>query len=187
MRRHGRLDDALTHLHLAWGLRERIGDTAGRGMTLAQVATLHLEKGDHHGALGFAHQAMAELSRTRLLGPESEAAAVVARVHRDLGDLDAASFYADRAVDLSRRARDPLRQALAQDVLGQVRWRQGRHQEARDCWEVAHDLYHDLDDARARGIRLQLDEWVEPELSPPRQDRDSDQRSPVGEPEPTES
>jgi tetratricopeptide (TPR) repeat protein len=185
MRLRGRLDDALTHLHLAWGIRERIGDADGRGTTLARIAALHLDKGDHHGALSFAHQAMVELARTRHFGLEGEAAAVAATVHRDLGDLDKAAFYAERAVELSRVARDPLRQAGAQDVLGQVRWRQGRHREARERWELAHGLYRDLGDSRSDGIRRHLDEWVDPELPAARTGDAVDQRSAVGEAEST--
>ncbi|MCS7483259.1 tetratricopeptide repeat protein [Umezawaea endophytica] len=158
LRRRGRLDEALTHLHLAWGIRERIGDADGRGTTLARIAAVHLEKGDHHGALTFAHQAIVELARTRHFGLEGEAAATAATVHRNLGNLEDAAFHARRAVELSRTARDPLGQAAAQDLLGQVMWRQGSHREARECWEMACSLYADLGDSRSDSIRLHLDE-----------------------------
>lgn len=164
MHRRERLDDALTHLHFAWHLRERIGDVPGRGATLGAMAAVHLDKGDHHGALGFAHQAMLELRRTRQFALESAAALVAATIHRDLKDWEKAGFYAELAVGLARRARDPLREARARDVLAQVHWRQGKHAEARECWELAHGLYARLNDSRAHGIKAQLDEWVELDL-----------------------
>ena len=185
MRKRGRLDDALTHLHFAWGLRERIGDARGRGATLGAIALIHLEKGDHHGALGFAHRAMVELRHTRCIDLEGEAAIVAATVHRDLGDLEKAGFYGELAVDLTGRARDLLRLAWAWDVLGQVRWRQGRHQDARECWELACGLYTEMKDSRASGIRAQLDEWDEPGLPPARGEMAGEQRSPIGDVETT--
>jgi tetratricopeptide (TPR) repeat protein len=148
---------------------------------LARIAAVHLEKGDNHGALTFAHQAIVELARTRHFGLEGEAAATVATVHRNIGNLSDAVFHARRAVELSRIARDPLRQAAAQDVLGQVRWKQGFHREARECWELAHRLYLELGDPRSQGIRLHLDEWVEPDLPGSRSEDDVDLPSPADE------
>lgn len=185
MHRQERLDDALTHLHFAWHLRERIGDVPGRGATLGAMAAVHLDKGDLHGALGFAHQAMLELRRTRQFALESAAVLVVAAIHRNLKDWEKAGFYADLAVGLARRARDPLREARAQDVLGQVHWRQGKHAEARGCWELAHGLYAGLNDSRADGIRAQLDEWVELDLPTVRTEFVGEQASAIGDVEPT--
>jgi tetratricopeptide (TPR) repeat protein/DNA-binding SARP family transcriptional activator len=184
MHRRGRNDEALTHLHFAWRLRERIGDIRGRGATFAAIALVLLDKDDHHGALGFAHRALVELRHTRQLALESDAAVVAAVVQRNLGDWERAGFYAELAVDLSRRARDPLRQARAQDTLGQVRHGEGRHREARACWELASGLYTELKDSRAFGIRAQLAEWVEPEL-PGARSETTEERSPIGDEEAT--
>ncbi len=181
MRKRGQLDDALAHLHFAWGLRERIGDARGRGATLGAIALIHLELGDHHGALGFAHRAMVESRHTRSIDLEGEAAIVAATVHRDLGDLEKASFYGELAVDLTGRARDLLRLAWAQDVLGQVRWRQARHRDARECWELACGLYTEMKDSRASGIRAQLDEWDEPEIPLTRTESAVEQCPPIGD------
>ncbi|HEX6345996.1 tetratricopeptide repeat protein [Umezawaea sp.] len=185
MHRRAREDDALVNLHAAWRLRERIGDVRGRGATLAAIALVLLGKGDHHGALGFAHRAMVELRHTRQLALESEAAVVAAVVHRDLGDWKWAAFYAELAVDLSRRARDPLRQARAQDVLGHVRCGEGRNHEARECWELARGLYVELKDSRASGIQAQLAECVDLDLPSARSETVEEQRSPVGDGETT--
>ena len=187
MHRRGRNDEALTNLHFAWQIRERIGDVRGRGATLAAIALVLLDKDDHHGALGFAHRAMVELRHTRQLALESEAAVVAAVVHRNLKDWKLAGFYAELAVDLSRRARDPLRQARAQDTLGQVRYGEGRHHEARECWELASGLYTELKDSRAFGIRAQLAEWATPKLPDARSEAVEGHRSPIGDGEATQS
>ncbi|MEV8440034.1 tetratricopeptide repeat protein [Actinosynnema sp. NPDC051121] len=175
----GRLHDAVVQLHLVRSLRDRVNDDAGAGLALASLAEAYRALGDHSGALGHAHQAMSLLSRTRGVAVEGQAATTAASVHRDLGDLEKASFYAERAVDLCREAHDSLRLATAQDVLAQIRWRQGRHQEARHCWELAHELYSGLGDARAYSIRAQLAEWTEPDVPAPQAPDRAGQNSPI--------
>ncbi|MFD7654714.1 ATP-binding protein [Actinosynnema sp. NPDC059797] len=171
MRLGGRLEDAIAKFHQAWSLRERIGDIGGIGTSIASLAAAHREQGDHFGALTLAHRALVMLRQAGEIALEGQTSTTLAAVHRDLGDLEKAEFHAERAVALTKQARDFLRQAGAQDILGQVRWAQGRHGAARECWTAAYELYSDLKDSRASGIRAHLDEWVEPDLP---QSRSSD-------------
>lgn len=179
MLRGGRLHDAVVQLHLARSLRDRLNDEAGAGRALASLAEAYHALGDHSGALGHAHQAMSLLGKTRWLAVAGQAATTAASVHRDLGDLDNASFYAERAVDFGHRAGDVLRLAMAQDVTGQIRWRQGRHEEARRCWDLAHELYSGLGDPRAYSIRAQLAEWGEPDVPAPQEAENVEKMSPI--------
>ncbi|WP_156077204.1 BTAD domain-containing putative transcriptional regulator [Saccharothrix sp. NRRL B-16314] len=183
MRLGGRLGDAIAQFHHGWSLRERIGDMGGIGASLASLATAHHEQGDHFGALSFAHRAVVMLRQAGEIALEGQASTTLAAVHRDLDDFEKAEFYADRAITLTRQARDLRRQAGAQDVLGQVRWRQGRHSEARECWSIAYGLYSDLGDSRADGIRNQLDDWSEPDVPPSRHPDDPLRGSPIRGPE----
>ncbi|CCH30318.1 tetratricopeptide repeat protein [Actinosynnema sp. NPDC047251] len=160
----GRVDEAITQLRLGWMLWERLGDAGDIGVSLSSLAAAHYEQGDHFGALSFAHRAIVMLGQARDFALEGQTCTTLATVHRDLGDLEKAEFYAARAVLLTRQAQDPKRQAGAQDLLGQVRWRQGRHREARECWGLALGLYSGLGDSRADGIRAQLAEWAEPDV-----------------------
>ncbi|MFC6088745.1 BTAD domain-containing putative transcriptional regulator [Saccharothrix lopnurensis] len=179
MRLGGRLEDASAKFHHAWSLRERIGDIGGIGTSIASLAVVHHEQGDHFGALNLAHRAMVMLHQAGEIALEGQASTTLAAVHRDLGDLEKAEFHAQRAVALTKQARDFLRQAGAQDVLGQVRWAQGRHSAARECWTSAYELYAGLRDSRASGIRAHLDEWVEPDVPQGRSSDIAPQRSPI--------
>ncbi|MEV0677691.1 tetratricopeptide repeat protein [Actinosynnema sp. NPDC050436] len=175
-----RLGEAIAKFHLGWMLRERIGDIGGIGVSLASLAATHHQQGDHFGALSFAHQAMVMLRQARDFALEGQASTTLAAVHRDLDDLEKAEFHATRAITLTRQAQDPKRQAGAQDVLGQVLWRQGRHREARECWSLALGLYAGLGDSRADGIRAQLAEWAEPDVPPGRSASEVSDGSSVG-------
>ncbi|RKT56049.1 AfsR/SARP family transcriptional regulator [Saccharothrix australiensis] len=179
MRLSDRLGEAIAQLNLAWSLRERIGDRAGAAATLASMAAAHHQQGDHYGALGIGHRASLELRQVREIGLESQVCVTLAAVHRDLGDLRKAGFYAVRAVELAETARDARRQASAADVLAQVRWRQGAHLDAKRYWEIAHDLYAALGDSRAFGISAQLTEYSEPEVPPGRVEGTVGDSSPV--------
>ncbi|RKT68466.1 DNA-binding SARP family transcriptional activator [Saccharothrix variisporea] len=164
LRLGGRTQEAIVQLHLAWSLRERIGDRAGAGATLACLAAAHHEQGDHYGALSLAHRAALELHQVREVSLEAQAHLTLAAVNRDLDELETAESYAAGAVELARTARDPVRQAAAFDLVAQVQWRRGEHLAARRNWEAALELYAALDDARAGAIEAQLAEWTEPQV-----------------------
>ncbi|MEU5691717.1 tetratricopeptide repeat protein [Actinosynnema sp. NPDC020468] len=179
LRLAGRLDDAISQFHLACSLRERSNDMAGAGQSFAALAEVYRERGDHFGALSFAHRALLELRRARDSGGEARASIVLAVINRDLDDLERAAYYAANAVDLAEQADVPVSQAEAHDLLAHVEWAGGDHEAARANWRSALRIYTELGDSRASGILAQLAEWQTPEVPPGRHPKETNNSSTI--------
>ncbi|CAM5464399.1 hypothetical protein GCM10010329_32130 [Streptomyces spiroverticillatus] len=146
-RRHG---DDMYRLHLAAGeVARRGGDTAGAARDLAAAATVAYRFSSEFAELPSAAEATGVLGQARKLAGESDDLAAEAGVALAEAAVLADAFgavqggadntaqetvaYAERAVDLARRAGDPVAESAALDALSGARTWAGESFAAADA------------------------------------------------------
>lgn len=157
-RRSHNLEAAISYSRDGLWLAEKFGDEVMVSHNLAQLGAVYLEKGDLTGAKGYLARALSLQQRLRILKGVGSTSLALAAICREERDLPEAERYASSAVVSCRNARDVRGEAMANERLAEIRFSQGRHDEAVQAWRMALIIYQDMSDSRADSVRQQLTE-----------------------------
>jgi tetratricopeptide (TPR) repeat protein len=159
-RRSGDIDGAISFAMDGSWLAEKINAELSQGELLAEIAAAHYEKADLATAKGYAERALAQNVRLSSLARAGQASTTLAAVQRDQNDLGGAEQHARLAISLCHQSRDPLGEAVAQNLLGELFHKQARLDEAIEAWSSAQVIFEDIGDPRASSIRTTLNELL---------------------------
>ncbi|HEX3649523.1 MAG TPA: BTAD domain-containing putative transcriptional regulator [Pseudonocardiaceae bacterium] len=157
-RRSGDLDRAISFALDGRQLAKKINDELSRADCLTELAAAHYDKADLATARGYAEHAFALNVRLNSLARAGQAGIVLAAVERDQNDLQNAEHHARLSINLCRQSRDPLGEAVALNLLGELCHGRARLREAMEAWSSALAIFDDLGDPRANSLRADLNE-----------------------------
>ncbi|WP_033429712.1 tetratricopeptide repeat protein [Saccharothrix syringae] len=161
---------AAEHYELAQTTSSQLGGRWPWAIATSYLADAHRALGKYDAALDSLEQTAATLRELGDHQAESCALNKIADVHHDLGDLHNTLAYLEQALAASVSVADLWGQAAFQHKLGDVHHELDEHDEARQAWENAVQLFEALGDARATGIRAQLALLVTETVPAPRQE-----------------
>jgi len=156
----GRIDDARTALEGACVALRDVGEIAIEAHTATLLAACAIELGDHDGASGLLHRAVAVHDRAQSHRLASLARLRLAWLHLEQGRVDDAVAELERALEASRgREVDPLVHGLHAAALAEV----DRVDAATAAQQRAREamLSSGTEDARTRAVLAVLDACVE--------------------------
>jgi tetratricopeptide (TPR) repeat protein len=157
-RRAHDLDRAISFAMDGLWLAEKLGDELNRGACLTELSAAYYEKGDLPSATGYAERALAIHTHLNGLTQAGRTSTILAAINRIQGDLSIAERHARAAVNFCRSGKDARSQAAANNVLADILFTQGRHDEAMTSWSTALAIFEDLGDAQAESVRTRLAE-----------------------------
>ncbi|WP_199840573.1 tetratricopeptide repeat protein [Streptomyces sp. SM8] len=149
-----RLAYRLLALAAEWG--ERGGDIVVRGYSLAGLAETGRIQGDYAAVEELHEQLLAEARRRGEARHTVWALEGIAQMHRNTGAYDRAHALFAEAAEIAERAEDQmdLRGALAfnHKMRGNVLYRAGRYEEARDLYTRALAEFRDMTEPRGTAL-----------------------------------
>lgn len=157
-RRSGDLNRAISFAMDGRWLAEKINDELSQADCLTELGTAYYEMSDLASAKGYIEQALVQNVRLRSHARAGQASAMLATIQRDQNDLQGAEQHAQLSVSLCRQSRDPLGEAAALSLLGELHHAQARLHDAMDAWSGALAIFEDVGDSRADSLRTTLHE-----------------------------
>ncbi|HTX85126.1 MAG TPA: BTAD domain-containing putative transcriptional regulator [Streptosporangiaceae bacterium] len=155
--RQGRHSEAVRHAEQALQLFQAIGDKTGEAFTLNSVGWYYGLLGDYQQARTFCQQALALSGEVgHLLRLEAAAWDSLGYAEHHLGNLAEAAACYQRALALHREAGDLFNEANLLTHLGDTRHAAGDLTQAREAWQQALVILHDLEHPDASQVRVKL-------------------------------
>jgi tetratricopeptide (TPR) repeat protein len=152
-------------------LAERINTEAIQADCLIELGAAHYEKADLATAKGYAGRALALTVRLSALARAGQASTILAAVQRDEKDLAGAEQQARLSISFCRQGHDPMGEAVALNLLGELCHKRARLDEAAEAWSMALAIFEDIGDPRADPIRTMLQELSNAPVATPAQTR----------------
>ncbi|HEV7974642.1 AfsR/SARP family transcriptional regulator [Amycolatopsis sp.] len=157
-RRAGNLDAAASFCRDALWSADRLGDIHIKGCVFAELASIHLERGNLAESRGYCERAL-EIHEPDDPAESGKVYSTLASIHLDQREYRDAELCARRALTFCRSARDGRGQAGALRTIAELLYRQARHEEAVKSWRVALSLLEAADDRyAAAAVRNRLAE-----------------------------
>lgn len=135
--RLGRYDEAVRHLGSALEVHQQFGNTDGEGVTLTNLAIVHIEMGQLSEAIEHLRRAVSLHRSTGNLAAEADSRGNLCDAYIQLGDLPNALAEASEQYRLVRQAGDRSAEGVALSNLGTVLRRLGRLDDALDHHQQA--------------------------------------------------
>lgn len=155
-RRFHRYAEAIDVAHEALRLTDRTNNESNRADGLAELCAAHCDNGDLTRAQRSAEEALSIFVRLNRLAEAGRVSAVLARVHLARKNDATAARHARHAAGFCAAGTDLNGRAIAEELLAESLYRQGRHQEAMTALSVAWGIFQDLGDSRADDVRARL-------------------------------
>ncbi|WP_460395904.1 tetratricopeptide repeat protein [Actinophytocola sediminis] len=148
-------DQALIHLHQSQFHAQRIGDESAKASAMVETGSVCRDRGDYLVAVANCEQALHLVEAMPIpdLAIMSSACVALAEIHHELTDVEAATKYILRAIDMARHTHNTTTEAHAQNVYGDIQHAVGEPTAAQS-WQHAADLYESIGNtSRAAAIR----------------------------------
>jgi tetratricopeptide (TPR) repeat protein/DNA-binding SARP family transcriptional activator len=152
LKRH---EQALTHLRQGQFHARRIGDMSAYATSMVEMGLVYRDRGEHVPAVARCEQALEVVETMPIpdLAIETSACIALAEIHNELANVEAATRWILRGLQLTRRTHNVAEEAHAQDVYGDIQFTSG-DPDAVATWRHAADLYMRLGNAgHATAIR----------------------------------
>jgi tetratricopeptide (TPR) repeat protein len=182
---HDDQERAADHYCQARSLAADLGERWSWAIPNSYVADAHRALGDYDLALDGFDKAVAVLRELDDRQAESCALDRIGEVYRDMGDLRSTVAHLEQALAASMSVVDLWGRAAFLRKLGDIHHELGEDDHARHAWEKALQLFEELGDTRAAGIRAQLAALDDDPVPAPRREPQSPGVRPCSTGQPT--
>jgi tetratricopeptide (TPR) repeat protein len=152
----GRYADALGHGEQGLRLYQAIGQEFGEAQLLNTVAWCHALLGDYRQARGYCEQSLALIAKLGGCTFEYQVWDTLGYIELHLGDFALAADHFEYALGLCRDYGDRYTEAEILTHVGDARHGTGELPRARQAWQQALDIYHDMQYPDADKVRAKL-------------------------------
>ncbi|MEV8440091.1 tetratricopeptide repeat protein [Actinosynnema sp. NPDC051121] len=149
-------EEAVVHYLKALTFADDLGERWSWAVVNSYLSDAYRALGKYDVALDGFEKSVAVLRELGDRQAESCALDRIGDVHRDMGDLRSTVAYLEQALAASESVVDLWGRATFMRKLGDVHHELGENDDARRAWVKAVQLFEELGDARARGIRAHL-------------------------------
>jgi tetratricopeptide (TPR) repeat protein len=156
--RQHRGPDATQHAERALGLYRQAGNRIGEAEALNDAGWYAAKAGDHQHALSYCEQGLAQYRELGSRPGQASTSDTIGYIRLQLGDHQEAIAAFDRSLSLLRRLADRPHEAVVLTHLGDARLATGDLPGARDAWQQALEIFDDIRDPEADGVRAKLRE-----------------------------
>lgn len=153
-RARGMLDEAQTDFEAAACMAEEGGDAVMLGRALANIGTLHLDRGDITECRAFYDRAFPLLDQGRARGIEGRGHVYEAMVSMALGELQQATASLEAGLRDLTDIGDHRWQGICWSLLGDVAHEQGKSRDALSFYAKALALHREVRNLRHEGKTL---------------------------------
>ncbi|MEV0675882.1 tetratricopeptide repeat protein [Actinosynnema sp. NPDC050436] len=153
---HEEHDEAVEHYRWALDLAGEIGERWSWAVVNSYLSDAYRALGKYDVALDGFDKSVTVLRELGDRQAESCALDRIGEVHRNMGNLRSTVAYLEEALAASESVVDLWGRAALLRKLGDVQHELGEDDDARRAWKEAVQMFEDLGDARARGIRARL-------------------------------
>jgi tetratricopeptide (TPR) repeat protein len=138
-------DKALIHLHQSQFHAKRIGDNSANASSMVEIGSVYRDRGDHQAAVTHCEQALdiVEVMPIPDLAIMTSACIALAEIHNEQRNIETATRYILRAIELAQRTRNTPTEAHAREVYGDIQFAAGELDATR-TWQHATDLYESI-------------------------------------------
>jgi DNA-binding SARP family transcriptional activator/tetratricopeptide (TPR) repeat protein len=142
-------DGALIHLRQSEFHAQRT-DRSAHASSLAGIAAVYRDRGDHDSAMSYCRQALALSEDLPDIAVMAEACVTLAEASHAIGDMVTALAYVHQALDVCDRSHMLAEEARAQAVLGNILWARDDAVGAATMWRRALVHYERLGNTAQR-------------------------------------
>lgn len=152
---------ALAECERAFALSRTLDDKA-RGLTLFNLASVHLHLGNFERSIDYSQQAAAASQKAGIRLWEGNSLLNIGAAHQQLGDLDASRAALEKALAVLEKTSDRLGVGRALYNLGLVAARQQRNGDAAAYMERALPIIRSVDIRHSHAIELDAKAYQNP-------------------------
>jgi tetratricopeptide (TPR) repeat protein len=155
LRGMGEQEEALTHLYQGKLHAERVGDDSALATSMVEIGFIYHDRGEHDAAVAHCEGALKVVEEMPIPDLEimTSACIAIAEINHELANVEVATQYVLRAIELATDTHNAALEAQAQDVYGDIQSASGESSAAA-AWQYAADMYERLGNVgRAVAVR----------------------------------
>jgi tetratricopeptide (TPR) repeat protein len=138
----------------ALAIRQEIGDRAGQGQTLNNIAIIHQGRGDHDRALDLLQRALAIRQEIGDHAADGTTLNNIGETYRARGELDLALDLLQRALAISQEIGDRAGEGTTLNNISQIHWARGELESALGLLQRALAISREIGDRAGEGTKL---------------------------------